>query len=178
MTRDISKPDARETGAPIIRRATETDAEAIHGLVLDLAESIGLTHKVASSAHDIRSHGFGPEAAFETLIAESNGAAVGLCLFFESFSSWDGRRGIYVQDLFVSEAARGLGLGRRLLAEAAALSAARGGSYLRLAVDSGNVAAHAFYEHVGLRRAAEERIYQARGDDFAALVESGKRTGS
>ena len=160
---------------PVIRRATEADAEAIHGLVLDLAESIGLTHKVASSAEDIRSHGFGPEAAFEALIAESNGAAVGLCLFFESFSTWDGRRGIYVQDLFVSQAARGRGLGRRLLAEAAALSAARGGSYLRLAVDSGNTAAQAFYERVGLYRAAEERIYQARGDDFAALVESRRR---
>jgi ribosomal protein S18 acetylase RimI-like enzyme len=78
----------------------------------------------------------------------------------------------------VSDAARGLGLGRRLLAEAAALSSARGGSYLRLAVDSGNVAAQAFYERVGLRRAAEERIYQARGDDFTALVESAKRTGA
>ncbi len=178
MTRDISKPDARETGAPVIRRATEADAEAIHGLILDLAESTGLTHKVASTARDIRSHGFGPEAAFEALIADWNGAAVGLCLFFESFSSWDGRRGVYVQDLFVSEAARGLGLGRRLLAEAAALSSARGGSYLRLAVDSGNVTAQAFYERAGLRWAAEERIYQARGEDFAALVESGKRPGS
>ncbi len=178
MTRDISKPDVCETGAPVIRRATEADAGAIHGLVLDLAESIGLTHKVASSAEDIRSHGFGPEAAFEVLIADWNGAAVGLCLFFESFSRWDGRRGVYVQDLFVSEAARGLGLGRRLLAEAAALCSARGGSYLRLAVDSGNASAQAFYERAGLRWALEERIYQARGDDFAALVESAKRTGS
>ncbi len=178
MTRDISKPDARETGAPVIRRATEADAEAIHRMVLDLAEGIGQGHNVTSSAQDIRAHGFGPEAAFEALIAESNGAAVGLCLFFESFSSWDGRRGVYVQDLYVSEAARGLGLGRRLLAEAAAFSSARGGSYLRLAVDSGNVTAQAFCERVGLRWAAEERIYQARGDAFAALVESAKRTGS
>jgi ribosomal protein S18 acetylase RimI-like enzyme len=178
MTRDISKPDPRKTGAPVIRRATEADAEAIHGLVLELAEGIGLRHKVASTAQDIRSHGFGPEAAFEVLIADWNGTAVGLCLFFESFSSWDGRRGVYVQDLFVSDAARGLGLGRRLLAEAAALSSARGGSYLRLAVDSGNLTAQAFYQRAGLRWAAGERIYQARGDDFAALVESGKGTGS
>ncbi len=178
MTRDISKPDPRGTGAPVIRRATEADAEAIHGLVLDLAAGIGLTHKVASTARDIRSRGFGPEAAFEALIAESNGTAVGLCLFFESFSTWDGCRGVYVQDIFVSEAARGLGLGRRLLAAAAALSAARGGSYLRLAVDSGNLTAQAFYQRVGLRWAAEERIYQARGDDFTALVEGGKRTDS
>ncbi len=178
MTRDISKPGARETGGPVIRRATEADAEAIHGLVLDLAQSTRLTHKVASTARDIRSHGFRPEAAYEALIAESNGTAVGLCLFFESFSSWDGRRGDYVQDNFVSEAARGRGLGRRLLAAAAALSSARGGSYLRLAVDSGNAAAQAFYQRAGLRWAAGERIYQARGDDFTALVESGKGTGS
>ena len=177
MTRDISKPDARETGAPVIRRATEADAETIHGLVLDLAEGIGLAHKVASTTRDIRSHGFGPEAAFEALIAESNGAAVGLCLFFESFSSWDGRRGVYVQDLFVSESARGLGLGRRLLAEAAALSSARGGSYLRPAVDSGNVTAQAFYERVGRRSAVDERIHQARGYGSAALVQAATRTG-
>ncbi len=176
MTRGISKPDARETGAPVIRRATEADAEAIHSLVMDLAESTGLTHKVTSTARDIRSHGFGAEAAFEALIAESNGAAVGLCLFFESFSSWDGRRGGYMQDIYVSEAARGLGLGRRLLAEAAAISSARGGSYLRLVVDSGNVTAQAFYERVGLRWAAEERIYQVRGDDFAALAQGASGT--
>ncbi len=178
MTRDASESQARETADPVIRRATEADAETIHGLILDLAESIGLTHKVASTARDIRSHGFGAEAAFGALIAESNGAAVGLCLYFESFSSWDGCRGVYVQDIFVSEAARSRGLGRRLLAEAAARSRARGGSYLRLSVEAGNDTAQAFYERVGLRWSKTERIYQVRGDDFAALSESGKRAGS
>ena len=142
---------------PVIRRATEADAATIHALVVELAAAIGMTGKVAISVADISDQGFGAEAAFEALIADWNGAAVGLCLFFESFSSWDGRRGVYVRDLFVSEAARGLGLGRRLLAEAAALSSARGGSYLRLAVDSGNVTAQAFqafYERTGLRWAA------------------------
>ena len=95
---------------------------------------------------------------------------VGLCLFFESFSSWDGRCGVYVQDMYVAEAARGHGLGRRLLAEAAAISRARGGSYLRLSVEADNDSAQAFYQRVGLAWSSRERIYQVRDDDFAALA--------
>ncbi len=178
MTRGTSKPGHRDAHGPVIRRAGEADAQTIHGMVLALAESIGKRHLVASSVHDIRSNGFGSDPAFDALIAESNGAAVGLCLFFESFSTWDGRRGVYVQDIFVSEAARGMGLGRRLIAAAAALSNARGGSYLRLSVEAENVMAQTFYERVGLRWSATERIYQVRGAGFAALVESADRTGA
>ena len=126
--------------------------------------------KVASSVADIRDQGFGADPAFEALIAEQDGAAVGLCLFFESFSSWDGRRGVYVQDIYISETARGLGLGRRLLAEAAAISRARGGSYLRLSAEAENDQAQVFYKRVGLAWSKNERIYQVRGDDFVALA--------
>ncbi len=154
-----------------IRRATEADAGAIHALVIELAAAIGMTGKVVSRIEDIRDRGFGADPAFEALLAERDGAAVGLCLFFESFSTWDGRRGVYVQDIYVSEAARGLGLGRRLLAEAAAISRARGGSYLRLSVEAGNDRAQAFYQRIGLAWSRGERIYQLRGDDFAALAE-------
>ncbi len=155
-----------------IRRATEADAGIIHALVIELAAAIGMTGKVASRVEDIRDQGFGADPAFEALIAERDGAAVGLCLFFESFSSWDGRRGVYVQDIYVSEAARGLGLGRRLLAEAAAISRARGGSYLRLSVAAENDQAQAFYRRIGLAWSASERIYQVRGGDFAALAQN------
>ena len=95
-----------------IRRAIEADAGTIHALVIELGAAVGMTGKVASRVEDIRDQGFGADPAFEALIAERDGAAVGLCLFFESFSTWDGRRGVYVQDIYVSEAARGLGLGR------------------------------------------------------------------
>ncbi|MCH8092599.1 MAG: GNAT family N-acetyltransferase [Proteobacteria bacterium] len=153
-----------------IRRATEADAGTIHGLVVELAAAIGRTGKVASRVEDIRDQGFGADPAFEALIAECDGAAVGLCLFFESFSTWDGRRGVYVQDIYVAEAARGLGLGRRLLSEAAAISRTRGGSYLRLSVAAENDQAQAFYRRIGLSWSRDERIYQLRGDDFAALA--------
>jgi len=155
---------------PTIRRANEADAATIHAFVVELARALGLTDMVASSVADIRDKGFGPDPAFEALIAELAGRAVGLCLFFESFSTWDGRRGLYVQDIFVAEAARGLGLGRRLLAEAAAISRARGGSYLRLSVGVENDGAQAFYARAGLSWSKTERIYQARGEDFAVLA--------
>ncbi len=153
-----------------IRRAIEADAGTIHALVIELAAAIGVAGKVASRSEDIREQGFGSDPAFEALIAESDGVPVGLCLFFESFSSWDGRRGVYVQDIYISEAARGLGLGRRLLAEAAAISRARGGSYLRLSVEAENDRAQVFYKRVGLAWSKNERIYQVRGDDFVALA--------
>jgi ribosomal protein S18 acetylase RimI-like enzyme len=158
-------------GMATIRRATEADAGIIHALVIELAAAIGMTGKIASRIEDIRDQGFGPDPAFEALIAERDGAAVGFCLFFESFSSWDGRRGVYVQDIYVAEAARGLGLGRRLLADAAAISRARGGSYLRLSVAAENDQAQAFYQRIGLAWSGSERIYQVRGDDFAALAQ-------
>ena len=91
-----------------IRRASEADAGAIHALVLDLAASIGMADKVASSVADIRDRGFGADPAFEALIAERGGAPVGLCLFFESFSTWDGRRGVYVQDIYEGMSVEGV----------------------------------------------------------------------
>ena len=156
---------------PTIRRATEADAAAIHAMVVELAASIGMADQVSSCVEDIRDQGFGADPAFEALIAERDGVPLGLCLFFESFSTWDGRRGVYVQDMYVAEAARGLGLGRRLLAEVAAISRARGGSYLRLTVEAENDGAQAFYQRVGLAWSDRERIYQVRGGDFAALAQ-------
>ena len=71
--------------------------------------------------------------------------------------------------MYVAEAARGLGLGRRLLAEVAAISRARGGSYLRLSVEADNREAQAFYQRVGLVWSDREHIYQIRGEDFVGL---------
>lgn len=175
-TAPTPRRDGLETVA--VRRAGPGDARLVHDLVLKLAKSLGAENRVFSSAKDIEREGFGSTPAFEALIAECCGEAVGLCLFFDSFSSWSGRRGVYVQDLFVAEGARGLGLGRRLLAEAAAIGHARGGNYLRLSVDADNASAQDFYERVGLRRSSTERIYQMRDREFTDLAESARGTGA
>jgi GNAT superfamily N-acetyltransferase len=153
----------------VIRRAVVTDAEAIHAMLAALARDIDAAHRMAASVDDIRRHGFGANPVFDALIAETDGQAVGLCLFFTSFSSWRGSTGVYVQDLYVAEEMRGTGLGRWLLEEVAALAAAQGGTYLRLAVDAANIDGQGFYERLGLSWCASERIFEIAGDAFAAL---------
>lgn len=178
MTESAAAPEAGAPDGIAIRRATRADAARIHGLVRDLARVLGAERRVGATVADFEREGFGTDPIFEALIAERQGEAVGLCLFFDSFSSWTGSRGLYVQDLYVADSARGLGLGRRLLAEAAAIVSRRGGCYLRLSVDADNALAQGFYERIGLRRSATERIYQVRDDEFAALAQSAKGTGS
>jgi GNAT superfamily N-acetyltransferase len=152
-----------------IRPAIADDAESIHAMVLALAESTGMAHLVRSTPDDFRRHGFGEPKCFECLIAEQEGKAMGLCLYFFSFSSWFGKRGVYVQDIFVDPAARGTGLGKRLLAETASRAAEQGAAFMRLAVDKDNRGARAFYEHVGMVHADHDFIYKAWDKDFEAL---------
>jgi GNAT superfamily N-acetyltransferase len=153
----------------LIRRAVAADAEAIHGMLAALARDIDAAHRMAASVDDIRRHGFGAKPVFEALIAETDGQAVGLCLYFTSFSSWRGSTGVYVQDLYVAETMRGTGLGRWLLEEVAAVGAKQGGTYLRLAVDAANIDGQGFYERLGLSWCASERIFEIAGEAFAAL---------
>ena len=156
--------------AVTVRLAGKADAQAVYDLVVELARARDAMDKVVSSAADIERDGFGEEPAFEALIAEVDGAPVGLCLFFASYSTWRGKRGLYVQDLVVRDSARSLGVGRRLLAETAAIAKARGGSYLRLSVDDDNERAQRFYQRSGLKHSTSEQIYVLDSDDFAALA--------
>src|SRR3990170_6723153 len=102
-----------------IRLATAADAVAIHRMIVELARATDRRQKVTSQPEHFLSHGGGERPAFEAYIAERAGKALGLCLFFYSFSSWRGELGVYVQDLYVSEEVRGCGLGRRLIADTA-----------------------------------------------------------
>lgn len=152
-----------------IRPAVADDAESIHAMVLALAESTGMADLVRSSPDDFRRYGFAEPKCFEGLIAEREGRPLGLCLYFFSFSSWFGKRGVYVQDIYVDSAARGTGLGKRLLAETAQRAAEEGAAFMRLAVDKDNHQARAFYEHVGMVQADHDIIYKAWDEDFVAL---------
>lgn len=156
-----------------IRLATRDDAEAIHATLLKLATHVGDSAKVKSTPDDIRRYGFGAEPAFHCLIAEADREVAGICLFFNSFSTWFGRPGIYIQDLFVDERFRGQRLGERLMQRAAAICRERGGTYIRLAVDHENPTAMAFYRRLGLVHRFDDFIYAAYGDVFDALAVTG-----
>lgn len=154
------------TGALLIRPARPEDADNIHAALLGIAQATGEADKVSSTPDDIRRFGFGEHPAFSVLIAEIDSGFVGMCLYFPIFSSWMGRPGVYVQDLFTVEGFRGRKVGERLLRRVARLSKDAGGAYLRLSVDAGNEAAQGFYRRLGLEWAQEERVYKIAGEAF------------
>ncbi|WP_341487896.1 GNAT family N-acetyltransferase [Pararhizobium sp. A13] len=164
------------TPLPNVRLAVAEDAKLIHTGLLTIAKHLGSEERVTSTPDDIRRHGFGAQPAFTGLIAEIDGAFAGMCLFFQSFSTWRGQKGAYIQDIVVEEQFRGAGIGVALLRHTAAHVRASGGAYLRLSVDARNVSARHFYERMGLAWSEEERIHAVYGDAFetlAGLHESG-----
>lgn len=152
----------------LLREAGAGDAATIEALIRNLAAELGTPDRVTSSAEDFRRDA----SAFRCLIAERDGRAVGLSLWFWSFSSWRGERGVYLQDIWVAAGERGTGLARRLIAETARRGAAEGARYVRLSVDRDNAAARRFYAQLGLAHAGRECIYMATGAAFEALFQA------
>ena len=157
---------------PVIRFAGVEDADDIYASLVGIAETVDELHKLKSTADDIRRFGFGDAPAFETLIAEIDGRFAGCCLYFASFSTWIGRPGVYVQDFYVADEFRGQGVGERLLQRLAAVTRQRGGCYIRLAVDTQNYRAQAFYTRAGLKHSDTEQIHAAYDADFEALADA------
>jgi ribosomal protein S18 acetylase RimI-like enzyme len=156
-----------------IRLATADDAASVHSMIVELAKATGQREQVTSKPEHFLRHVGGARPAFEAYIAERAGKALGLCLFFYSFSSWRGEPGVYVQDLYVSDEARGCGLGRRLIAQTVRRGKARGATYLRLSVARENTAAQEFYRTIGMSESEDECIYQAAGPAFERLAGAG-----
>ena len=152
-----------------VRMATAEDASTILGLVKELAAFEQELDKVEATAEDFRREGFGQDPVFECLLAELDGEAVGMALFFHNFSTWTGRRGIYLEDLYVRESVRGRGVGERLMVELAALAVQRGCARLDLWVLHWNPARR-FYERLGIRHMEEWLPYRLSGDALHALA--------
>lgn len=153
-----------------IRMATAADAEVILGLVRELAAFEQELDKVEATAEDFRREGFGPDPVFECLLAEVDGEAVGMALFFHNFSTWTGRRGIYLEDLYVRETVRGRGVGEGLIRALARLAVERGCARLDLWVLHWNPARR-FYERLGIEHMKEWLPYRVRGEALLALAE-------
>ncbi len=153
-----------------IRAGEPGDADTIHNAILAMGRGLEMADKVTCTVDDYRRFGFGPNAAFHSLIAEAGADLAGLCLFFPIFSTWRGRPGVFVQDLYVDDRFRGLGIGERLLREVATWSKARGGDYLRLEVDVENLRAQRLYERIGITWQTKDRAHAAYGEAFGALA--------
>lgn len=109
-----------------IRPAVEEDCTTILRFVRELAEFEREADAVKATEEDFRRDGWGPQPVFEALIAELDGTPVGFALTFRNFSTWEGRPGLYVEDLYVTPDARRYGVGRKLLAAVAKRAVERG----------------------------------------------------
>ena len=139
----------RPAAAAGIRPARPGDEAAIHQLICDLAEYERSLDQVGSSPADLRAALFGPEPALFGHVAEHDGGVAGFALWFLNYSTWTGRHGIYLEDLYVRPELRGSGLGRALLAELAGLCVQRGYARLEWAVLDWNEPALGFYRRIG-----------------------------
>lgn len=155
-----------------IRWARPEDAATIVGLVRALAQYENEpVETVKMTEADVLRDGFGEPRRFECLLAELDGDAVGMALFFHNYSTWEGRAGLYVEDLFVKEEARGHGLGRALMAALAAVARDRGCPRLDLWVLHWNPTRE-FYHRIDMRHMADWLPYRMEREAIAALADT------
>jgi GNAT superfamily N-acetyltransferase len=152
-----------------IRPAEASDAPTIVRLVRELAAYEGLLDQVRLSEADVVRDGFGERPRFACLLAEVDGAAAGFALYFEDYSTFEGRPGIFVEDLYVCEAARGLGVGQQLLARLACIALEDDHRRLDLMVLNWNPA-RGFYDRLGFKHSAEWLPYRLSGEALARLA--------
>ena len=152
-----------------IRPADPADLPLIAQLIRDLADYEKLAHEVRFDEAVLGTKLFGPRPYAEVLIGELDGAAQGFALFFHNFSTFEGKPGIYLEDLFVRPAARGSGLGKALLAQLAALALERDCARLEWSVLDWNEPAIGFYRKLGARLMDEWTVMRVDGADLARL---------
>ncbi len=154
----------------IVRAATPADLALIAALIRELADYERLAHAVRFDQAVLGEQLFGPRPYAEVVIGEVDGEPQGFALFFHNFSTFEGRPGIYLEDLFVRPRARGSGLGTALLRHLAALALERGCARLEWAVLDWNAPAIGFYRGLGARAMDEWTTMRVDGAALAALA--------
>ncbi|KAF1699185.1 N-acetyltransferase [Pseudoxanthomonas jiangsuensis] len=154
----------------VLRPAHQDDVPLILELVRELAVYERLEHEAVATAADMHAALFGPRPAAEVLVAEHGGQAAGFALFFTSFSTFLGKPGLYLEDLFVRPAYRGLGIGRRLMVELARIALARGYGRFEWSVLDWNAPAIAFYRGLGAQPMDGWTVQRVTGAALQALA--------
>ena len=152
-----------------IRPATPADVPLIADLIRELAEYEKLAHEVRFDEAVLGAKLFGPRPYAEVVIGDVDGVAQGFALFFHNFSTFEGKPGIYLEDLFVQPQARGAGLGKALLAHLAALVLERDCARLEWSVLDWNEPAIGFYKALGARLMDEWTVMRVDGDALRHL---------
>jgi GNAT superfamily N-acetyltransferase len=154
----------------MIRSATIADVPAILRFIRELAAFEREPDAVRATEASLAEALFGPHPAAEAVIAQGGGDPLGFALFFHNFSTWTGRRGLYLEDLYVTPAARGAGVGTALLRHLAGLAIDRGCARFEWAVLDWNADAIAFYRACGAAGMDEWTVQRVSGDALARLA--------
>jgi GNAT superfamily N-acetyltransferase len=153
-----------------IRPATRTDLPLIAQFIRDLAEYEKLAHEVRFDDVVLGERLFGTRPYAEVLIGEIDGMPQGFALFFHNFSTFEGKPGIYLEDLFVRPEARGSGLGKALLQRLAQLAIERDCARLEWWVLDWNEPSIGFYKSLGAKPMDEWTVFRVDGDALADLA--------
>lgn len=153
-----------------IRFATPADVPTILQFVRELAIYERSLDQVVATEALLEQALFATPPAAEALIAEVDGAPVGLALFFYNFSTWTGWRGLYLEDLYVTPQARGTGVGKALLKRLAQIAVERGCSRFEWAVLDWNTPAQEFYKAMGATIMDDWRICRMSGDALTTFA--------
>lgn len=154
----------------LVRPAARGDVPAIHGLLRAFAAHGGYPDWVRSTTDQLDDAFFGPAAWCAAHVAEADGAIVGMALWFLNFNFGLGRPGLYLEDLFVADHARGWGVGEALIRALAAEAIARDCVWMDWLVLTENVGAQRFYARLGAAEQSEWRLWRLEGNALTDLA--------
>jgi GNAT superfamily N-acetyltransferase len=158
----------------VIRSVTPDDMDVLANLVHELAVYEKLEQHAQATPDDFRRHLFGPRPAAEAALAEVSGESAGFALWFTTFSTFRGRPGFYLEDLFVRPAFRGHGIGKALLASIARLAIERGGGWMGWSVLNWNEPSIGFYNALGAWPMKEWTTYRLDDEPLRRLAAIGR----
>jgi len=154
-----------------LRPATRADVPDILRLIRALAEYEKLAHEVVATEAALADSLFGPRPAAEVLLAEEGGRAIGFALFFQNYSTFLAKPGIYLEDLFVEPASRGHGVGKALLKAVAKIAVERRCGRFEWAVLDWNAPAIGFYQSLGAQPLADWTVMRVTGEALRKLAQ-------
>jgi GNAT superfamily N-acetyltransferase len=152
-----------------IRQATAEDAGVIFRYIRELAEYEKAPEAVVTSEAEIRASMFGPDSVTRALVASMDDRDIGFAVYFYNYSTWLGRKGIYLEDIYVTPDARGKGAGKALLKHIAATAVAEKCGRFEWSVLDWNQPSIAFYEALGARPQSEWITYRLTGESLRKL---------
>jgi len=154
-----------------IRSATAEDAPLLLTMIHEFAAHVRLSNRVIATESQLRQTLFGPERYADVLLADWSAEPVGYAVFFPSYSTFRAQPGLFLEDLFVRQAARGRGVGRALMARVAKVASDRGYGRLEWSTLDWNEAAIGFYCHLGAEAHRGSTIFGLLGDALSRLAD-------